>query len=213
MQLYDYFKVFVLLLKVTDTPGVCDTHRSKEDVHREIAKAVGTVTPGPHAVLMVVKADDRFTNEEAEAYEELKRLFGEEITKFMIVVFTGIDRLKGMPLADAVKKAPQKVQQVIADAQGRYIGFNNNDALPWSERQKQSDSLLQLVDQMMTQNGGQYYSNDLVKRVEKIIQSEIASGKTREATKEIIVHEKDRNLNRGLLRQVSEFLGNVCSVM
>ena len=210
--MYDYFKGFVLLLKVTDTPGVCDTHRPKEDVHREIAKAVGTVTPGPHAVLMVVKAGDRFTNEEAEAYEELKRLFGEEITKFMIVVFTGIDSLKGMPLADAVKKAPQKVQQVIADAQGRYIGFNN-DVLPWSERQKQGDSLLQLVELMMTQNGGQYYSNDLVKRVEKIIQSEIASGNTREATKKNIVREKDRNLNRSLLNQASGFLKKKCSVM
>ena len=51
---------------MTDTPGVCDTHRTKEEVQREIAKSVATCTPGPHAVLMVLRCDRRFTDEEFE---------------------------------------------------------------------------------------------------------------------------------------------------
>lgn len=149
---------------MADTPGVSDTSCT-EYAHREIAKAVATVTPGPHAILMVVRCNNRFTQEEYCIYKELKKLFGEEITKFMIVVFTGIDDLGGSPLADVVEKAPQQVQEIIADAQGRYIGLNYK-GMSWVEQQKQGDNLLGLVGHMMIQNGGQYYSTDLVKRVE-----------------------------------------------
>ena len=51
---------------MTDTPGVCDTHKTKEEVQREIAKSVATCTPGPHAILMVLRCDRRFTDEEYE---------------------------------------------------------------------------------------------------------------------------------------------------
>ena len=152
---------------MADTPGACDTHYTKEYAHREIAKAVATVTPGPHAIPMVVRCSVRFTQEMCCMYKELKELFGEEITKFMIVVFTGTDHLSGEPLAYVLKNVSPKLQQIIADAQGRYIGFDNT--LPWGRRQKQGDALLRLVGHM-TQNGGRYYSTDLVKRVEEIMQ-------------------------------------------
>ena len=45
---------------------MCDTHRTKEEVQREIAKSVATCTPGPHAVLMMLRCDRRFTDEEFE---------------------------------------------------------------------------------------------------------------------------------------------------
>ena len=153
---------------MADTPGACNAHYTKEYVHREIAKAVATVTPGPHAILMVVRCSVRFTQEMGCMYKELKELFGEEITKFMIVVFTGTDDLSGESLAYVLKNVPPKLQQIMADAQGRCISFDNT--LPWGERQKQGDALLRLVGHMMTQNGGRYYSTDLVKRVEEIMQ-------------------------------------------
>nr|KAG5698949.1 hypothetical protein BaRGS_024870 [Batillaria attramentaria] len=92
-----------------------------EDVQLEIAKSIATVTPGPHAVLVVLKAGERFTKEESQAYDELKQLFGDDITSFMIVVFTGVDLLErsGLDLASAMQRAPPKVVQIMREAGNR----------------------------------------------------------------------------------------------
>nr|KAG5700194.1 hypothetical protein BaRGS_011037 [Batillaria attramentaria] len=47
--------------QVTDTPGLCDTHRSDKEVLKEISKSVALVAPGPHVILMVLRCDRRFT--------------------------------------------------------------------------------------------------------------------------------------------------------
>ena len=46
---------------MTDTPGLCDTHRDEEDVLREVGKSVAVASPGPHVILMVLRCDKRFT--------------------------------------------------------------------------------------------------------------------------------------------------------
>ncbi|KAK7486083.1 hypothetical protein BaRGS_00022692 [Batillaria attramentaria] len=179
-------------IQITDTPGVCDTHRPQEEVHREIAKCCVTVTPGPHAVLMVFKAGDRFTGEEDQAYEELKELFGHELTKYMIVVFTGLDMLKKdkIELGSALQKAPPKIGQIIKEANGRYIGFDNE--MSWEERAEQGDKLLAMVTKLMVDNRGTYYSNDLMKKFEDAVQERIdETNTTREDLKKNTVEEKE----------------------
>nr|KAG5698948.1 hypothetical protein BaRGS_024869 [Batillaria attramentaria] len=98
---------------------------------------------------MVFKAGDRFTGEEDQAYEELKELFGHELTKYMIVVFTGLDMLKKdkIELGSALEKAPPKIGQIIKEANGRYIGFDNE--MSWEERAEQGDKLLAMVTKLM----------------------------------------------------------------
>ena len=49
------------MFQVTDTPGLCDTHRDEEDVLREVGKSVAVASPGPHVILMVLRCDKRFT--------------------------------------------------------------------------------------------------------------------------------------------------------
>ena len=52
--------VCVCVFQLTDTPGICDTNRSEEEVLREVGKSVAVASPGPHVVLMVLKCG-RFT--------------------------------------------------------------------------------------------------------------------------------------------------------
>ena len=40
---------------------MCDTHRKEEDVLNEIGKGMAVASPGPHVILMVFRADKRFT--------------------------------------------------------------------------------------------------------------------------------------------------------
>ena len=66
-----------------------------------------------------------------QAYEELKSLFGEDLPRFMILIFNGLDELEqgGTSLAEELKKQHPKLRRVLVEAQGRYIGFNNQVGL------------------------------------------------------------------------------------
>ncbi|XP_025082574.1 GTPase IMAP family member 4-like [Pomacea canaliculata] len=203
-----------LTIEVTDTPGVCDTHRTKEDIQKEIAKCVATVTPGPHAVLMVFKGGDRFTHEEGLAYEELKEIFGPELVKHMILVFTGTDNLErdDIDLPTAVQSAPDKLQQVLQEASGRYVGFNNKAS--WPERAEQRDQLLKVVRQVLKNNNDNYYSNELMKMFEKTMQEvEAKSHQDREHIKEDVVNENSSFLGR-FFENVKNFVSkHLCEIM
>ncbi|KAL8612099.1 hypothetical protein ACOMHN_013978 [Nucella lapillus] len=136
-------------LQVTDTPGVCDTHRSEVEVLREVGKSLVVASPGPHVILMVLRCDRRFTQEEYDAYLSLKGLFGADICQHMIVVFVGLDCLgatqeeRDLRLHQEVASCPPLLRNVIEDARGRYIGVNN--MAPQAEITERVDTLLQHI--------------------------------------------------------------------
>lgn len=174
-------------LQVTDTPGLCDTHREEEDVLREIGKSVAVARPGPHVILMVLRSDTRFTQEEFQAYHTLKALFGEEIKMFMIVVFVGIDAYgESFPeqqrnFEREIQRSTGNVIQLLSDANNRVCGLNN--MAQGVEFERQSQMLLDQVKQLWSQNGGQYYSNsisnDISHLVDPLVQQRIKQGRSK----------------------------------
>ncbi|XP_070195057.1 GTPase IMAP family member 4-like isoform X1 [Littorina saxatilis] len=203
-------------IQVTDTPGVCDTHRTKDEVQREIAKCVASCTPGPHAILMILRCDRRFTDEEYEAYQELKTLFGSSLTDFMILVFNGLDELEGgnTTLGDELKKQHPKLRQVLGEAKGRFVGFNN--IADWEKRREQGDKLIDMVNQLVARNQGRCFTNDLVESFEEKFQEEMdMEGKDRDEIKEEIIKEKNPCFLAVLLNALTFGLvpKNACSVM
>ncbi|XP_076441225.1 GTPase IMAP family member 4-like [Babylonia areolata] len=182
-----------LKIQVTDTPGVCDTHRSMEEVRREIGKCIASCTPGPHAIVMVLRCDRRFTDEEYMAYQELKQLFGTELTRYMVLVFNGLDELErgGSSLEKELPaRAPPKLRQVLGESKGRYIAFNNLE--PWDKRIKQGDALLSLVSLVVQENAGRCFTNDLVQLLEVKVQEEMRlEKKSREDVKGDIIQERN----------------------
>lgn len=188
-------------IQVTDTPGVCDTHRPAREIEEEIVKSVAAVTPGPHAILMVFKANTRFTSEEWQAYVELKNLFGMNLMQYMILVFNGMDDFEENDLGDQLKRAPANLQTVLKEAGGRYIGFNNKDN--WEARKRQGDKLLQMVNRLVEENGGTFFTNSLIDQFEKKFQEEMAKGRTREEIKGSVVGGKDPTFFGSLLHVLS----------
>ncbi|XP_025110091.1 GTPase IMAP family member 4-like [Pomacea canaliculata] len=146
---------------------------------------------------MVFKGNYRFTQEEVQAYDDLKKIFGPELVKHMIVVFTGMDHLKedGIDLPTALQSAPDKLKKVLQEASGRYVGFNNKAS--WSERAEQRDQLLKVVRQVLKKNCDNYYSNELMNMFEKTMQEmEATFHQDREHIKEGVVSEKPSFLGR-----------------
>ncbi|KAK7485406.1 hypothetical protein BaRGS_00023354, partial [Batillaria attramentaria] len=141
------------VIEIMDTPGLINTCQSLEEISTKISRAVICLHPGPDAILYVVKLASRYTSEDFDAYVRLKALFGENITKYIIVLFTGGDFITGgRTLDDDLKSAPTNLVTVLRECGNRYIVFNNKTEDP----QPQVNELLNMVRQMKRENAGPY---------------------------------------------------------
>lgn len=61
---------------------------------REIVNCIELAKDGIHAVLVVFSVRTRFTREEEGVLQKFQNYFGEKITNYVIVVFTGGDELE-----------------------------------------------------------------------------------------------------------------------
>lgn len=171
-------------IQVTDTPGLCDTHRKEAEVYLEVGRSVALAAPGPHVILMVLRCDKRFTKEEYKAYLALKMLFSDKICEHMIVVFNGLDTFQSddedeeegsEALKQEIAKGSPELQQVLQDANQRYIGVNNKAKK--EEKIRQFSELLRTLMELVTSNGERYYSTDwsknIAQKVEELIKQQM----------------------------------------
>lgn len=76
-----------------DTPGV-DFNAESGLVVNEIGKSIDLADDGVHAVLFVLSVRTSFSKDERAAIQYFKKLFGTKISDYMIVVYTGGDKLE-----------------------------------------------------------------------------------------------------------------------
>ncbi|KAI4879199.1 hypothetical protein NFI96_031978 [Prochilodus magdalenae] len=89
---------------VIDTPGIFDTHRSKEDLKKEIISCLVECAPGPHVFILVL-AVERYTKENQKAVEKLLKYFTDEALSHTLVLFTrGYDLDKNMTIQDFINE-------------------------------------------------------------------------------------------------------------
>nr|KAG5698947.1 hypothetical protein BaRGS_024868 [Batillaria attramentaria] len=197
---------YVVFSQVTDTPGVCDTHRPFDEVYHEIIKSVAAVSPGPHAVLMCLRCDQRFTEEEYTAYQQLKDLFGHNMVSFMIIVFNGLDRSGKQDFNKLGQKIPKlgKVLDDLGSKRDERIIALNNEA-PMENRLEQGDEILKMVAKIVSDNNGDCFTDDIMKRFEqKLKEKEEKEKKTRREIVQEIVIKKDEKAAKPLKEALPE---------
>ncbi|XP_049331773.1 GTPase IMAP family member 8-like [Astyanax mexicanus] len=149
-------------VRVVDTPGLFDTSFSPEVVAKEIARSVYLSSPGPHAFLYVQPINIRFTQQEEEVVDKLEQIFGEEMRKYTIILFTHGDQLEGESVEKLIRE--NKSLSRLIDQCGGYHVFNNKDL----ENRQQVTDLLEKIDRMVERNGGSCYTNEMFEDAEKM---------------------------------------------
>lgn len=153
---------------VVDTPGSFDTIHTNEYIQEEICRCVAITSPGPHAFILVLNAS-RFTPEEQHSVNHFVKYFGDNIYKFIIILFTRKDDLDEgeKTVFEYIRSSPPELRHLINQCGGRYIAFNNR--LKGQERDKQARELLYLVLENVRKNNNEYYTNEMYEEAEKIL--------------------------------------------
>ncbi|CAM4483880.1 unnamed protein product [Leuciscus chuanchicus] len=152
-------------VSVIDSPGLFDTSLTTAEVVNRIKRCIPLSAPGPHVFLVVIQLG-RFTDEEAEAVRIIQAVFGEEASTYTMALFTHGDRLEDKNIHTFVRDSP-KLLSFIRTCSGRYHVFNNKEQNP-----EQVIQLLDQIDKMVTGNGGQHYTSEMLERVERAIEKE-----------------------------------------
>ncbi|XP_043824438.1 GTPase IMAP family member 4-like [Dromiciops gliroides] len=157
-------------IAVVDTPGIFDTGTKEEKNLKEIARFMTVSSPGPHALLLVLRLG-RFTKEEKEAVERLYTILGTEAVKFLIIVFTRKDDLEDESIRDYLETIQDSYfRELLKKCENRCCAFDNK--AHGDQRDAQVSELMEIIYKMVEKNGGTHYNNNVYERVEALLQKE-----------------------------------------
>ncbi|KAL1279042.1 hypothetical protein QQF64_025715 [Cirrhinus molitorella] len=113
-------------VSVVDTPGFADTLFQQKELRTEIGRSVYLSSPGPHVFLIVFALNMRRNILGMLSSHKIKELFGQEVFKYSIILFTHGDLLEEDPIEKFIKQY-YDVKNVVDECGGRFHVFNNKD--------------------------------------------------------------------------------------
>ncbi|XP_015427386.1 PREDICTED: GTPase IMAP family member 7-like [Myotis davidii] len=152
-------------LQVVDTPGLFDTKEKLKSTCEEISKCVLLSRPGPHAIILVLRLG-RYTEEEQKTVALIKVIFGKEVMKHMIVLFTRKDNLDGQTLSTFMEGSDVNLQSIIKECGNRCCAFNNR-SVDEAEKEAQLQELVKMIEEMVGKNRGSHFSEAIYKDIDK----------------------------------------------
>ncbi|XP_042623380.1 GTPase IMAP family member 9-like [Cyprinus carpio] len=148
------------IISVIDTPGLFDTRMSEGKMKGEIERSVYMSAPGPHAFLLVIRLDTRFTDEENNTERWIRKNIGEDALCHTIILFTHADDLSGKTLDEYIRER-SFLQSLVHGCGGRFHSFNNQDR----DVHNQVSELLEKIENITERNLWEYYTNEMFKKM------------------------------------------------
>ncbi|XP_005952971.1 GTPase IMAP family member 4 isoform X2 [Haplochromis burtoni] len=147
-------------VSVVDTPGLFSTRLSTEQVKAELLEALRLSSPGPHVFLLILQLG-RFTPQEQEGLKTLQKMLSPDVSKHTMLLFTYADRLEDTDIKQFIRE-DENLQELLTSCSGVYHVFNNKEI----RDRGQVMELLKKIDSMVQDNGGIYYTYEMVREPE-----------------------------------------------
>ncbi|XP_068940794.1 GTPase IMAP family member 8-like [Petaurus breviceps papuanus] len=128
-------------------------------ISQEIFRCYSLSSPGPHALDLVTQLG-RHTKEDQEAMKKVKEIFGNNVMKHTVILFTHKEDLGGESLQDYIKFTNDKaLKELVAQCGGRVCAFNNQaTGRKQEERNTQVQGLIEQIELLINEKGGQCYA-------------------------------------------------------
>ncbi|XP_072549138.1 GTPase IMAP family member 8-like [Salminus brasiliensis] len=189
-------------VEVVDTPGWCDTELPEAEIVQETVQCIDMSSPGPHVFLLVLQIG-RFTEEEKKTVQKIQEVFGEGVSKYMMVLFTRGDDLEDRTIDDYLKNAADDLKNIVfKSCEGRFHVFNNK-----VKSRRQASELLQKIQDMVQQNGGGCFTNATYQLLENYKRKEAEMQKKIQVLQKKVEEEfqgQDQEYPRFTLAQLRE---------
>ena len=158
---------------VVDTPGLLDNREdvSFKDTIQEMLKCISVTSPGIHSLILVLGLE-RFTEENAKVFEVIMQLFGSELKKYLIVVFTKKDQMLrcNMSLEQLIEKSPKALKNIIHNYCRDYMAIDNTK--PY-ETNEDASLLIHKINEIVESNGGQFYTSESYQIAEEFFRDDV----------------------------------------
>ena len=189
---YNETERFGKRLVVVDTPGLFDTNRTEHETLVEMSKWYSLVSPGIHAIILVVQVG-RFTEEEQKTVDFFMKVFGEDLKDYLVVVFTHKDRLddENITVNDFVQTMDESsnLRRLIDASKGRYTAIGYKGKM--EERTMEVKQILSMIEEIAGKDGKNYYSNEVFQRVQEVMEE---NERKKEKNREKMYTESEVNL-------------------
>ncbi|XP_019261454.1 PREDICTED: immune-associated nucleotide-binding protein 9-like [Nicotiana attenuata] len=154
-----------LTINVIDNPGLFDFSGEPEVIGKEIIKCMDLAKDGIHAFLLVLSVRTWFSREEQAAVQSFQEFFGNRISDYMIVVFTGGDELEDSDETLDGYLGNDCPEETLKLCDNRKVLFDNKTKDP-KKKDCQFKELLSLVNLVLEKNDGVPYTNELFKALQ-----------------------------------------------
>uniref|UniRef100_A0A8B9REN0 GTPase IMAP family member 8 n=1 Tax=Astyanax mexicanus TaxID=7994 RepID=A0A8B9REN0_ASTMX len=179
-------------LIVTDTPDLLSEPSESNDLKTEIEKCVSLCgAAGVHAFLFILTIST-FTMQELDLLSRFEQIFGEEVFRFTIVIFTHGDKLGNIPV-DRLIRGNFQVLNLINRCGSRYHIINNDDPA----NRQQVTELLQKIDRMVSENENRCYTLNMLQELERRQEQRRERERAeREENRDQVLHDEKIRISR-----------------
>ncbi|XP_056596646.1 GTPase IMAP family member 8-like [Triplophysa dalaica] len=146
-------------ITVIEAPGWwinVPVEQSSELLKQEILLSVSLCPPGPHVVLLVIRVDTRFKEDERKVFQGFVDLLGERVWSHTIVLFTCGDFLGDTSIEQHIESEGEDLQWLVEKCGNRYHVLNNKNR----SDDTQIKDLLEKIEETVTQNNGCHFEID-----------------------------------------------------
>ncbi|KAL0147281.1 hypothetical protein M9458_057418, partial [Cirrhinus mrigala] len=149
-------------VSLVETPGWWKTFDLRDlsiISKQQLLRRISLISPGPHAVLIVIRADLPFADTDGMFLEEYVELLGPNVWTHTLIIFTRGDLIKHKDIEQHIQENGSALKRLIEKCENKYHVFNNSN----HHDRTQVKALFEKIEGIVEKNNSKHFEIDLEK--------------------------------------------------